>query len=480
VRLLHSVRGRLLLMVMTVVLVAVVAVGWTSRRATRQEFGIMVSRLETEVEGQVGEAASLQADIEQLGAALQKDFRVRGDWEGAGRVFDDSARLLDGRTALIVADSRIVASSDVTLEKASASVSADGRVEITDLERPLTDRADAKDVVAEAQSVAFRGPSYTIRNGQGRDVGVLYLMPAILAEAGPHLVDALRGDDFLGSVDRWILAAVVVAGLLALATTVVLSGRIVRPIEELTDASRRMGHGDLAHRVSVRGSDEIGELARAFNSMAASLERNEALRRNMVSDVAHELRTPLTNLRGQLEAVQDGLSQPTPALVASLHEETMLLNHLVDDLQELALAEAGQLRLKLESVDVGGEIERVAELFEGRGGGGAEDATRAAIIVDVEDGLPPAHGDLQRFRQVLGNLLDNAMEHGGGEIVVTARRVVRLPDAVVSRPAAVSPPAAVPSPGAVSPIAAVPSPAASTKGGYIAVTVADSRTSRSR
>lgn len=452
----RSVRARLLLMVTVVVLVAVVSVGWTSRRGTRVEFGQFVSRLETEVEGPMGEVVAPLRDLESLGEALQESFRSRADWSGAEAVLSEWTEVLDGRTALVVVGaSEVVAASEAGLMAAVVEVHADGGVEITEWvpRDPPPGRAGTA-TVADAQTVAFRGPSRVIRDGDGSEAGVLYLMPALPPELGPHLVDAMGGD-FLGSVDRWILGAVVVVGLLALAAAVVFSGRIVGPIEELTEASRRMGDGDLAHRVEVRASDEIGELARAFNSMATSLERNEQLRRNMVSDVAHELRTPLTNLRGQLEAVQDGLSQPTPDLIASLHEETMLLNHLVDDLQELALAEAGQLRLKLEAVDVGAEIERAAEFFEGRGKTSVvrrseADRTAATIRVDIEDALPPARGDLQRFRQVLRNLLDNAVEHAGGEVVVSARRSARPPSSVTT---------------------SLPAP---TDAGYVAVTVADS------
>ena len=106
-----------------------------------------------------------------------------------------------------------------------------------------------------------------------------------------------------------------------------------------------MAHGDLSVRVPVESQDELGQLAVAFNSMAGNIEQQEQLRRNMVGDVAHELRTPLTNLRGYLEAVRDGLISPDTALVDNLYEETMLLNRLVADLQELAQAEAGQLTL---------------------------------------------------------------------------------------------------------------------------------------
>src|SRR6185295_13686646 len=104
-----------------------------------------------------------------------------------------------------------------------------------------------------------------------------------------------------------------------------LSRRILKPVEALTQAARRLGQGDLASRVPAAGSDEIGELSRAFNTMAEDLARQETLRRTMVSDVAHELRTPLTNLRCQIEAIEDGLLSPSVETVRSLREEVLLL-----------------------------------------------------------------------------------------------------------------------------------------------------------
>ena len=159
----------------------------------------------------------------------------------------------------------------------------------------------------------------------------------------PHVPAGAEG--FLQTVSQSLLLAALAAGLVAMLLTLLLSRRILGPVEALTAAARRMEKGDLTRRVAVHSRDEIGELAHAFNAMAEGLTQLEQGRRRLITDVAHELRTPLSNLRGYLEAVQDGVAAPTPELIASLHEEAVLLSRLVDDLQELALAEAGQLRL---------------------------------------------------------------------------------------------------------------------------------------
>ena len=166
---------------------------------------------------------------------------------------------------------------------------------------------------------------------------------------------------FLTAVNRSVLFGALIAGLAAVAVTLALSSRILRPVERLTEAAQRMEKGDLTVRVPVTSEDEIGQLAHAFNSMAGSLAQQEQLRRNMVTDVAHELRTPLTNLRGYLEAARDGLVPPDDALVDNLYEETMLLSRLVADLQELAQAEAGQLTLLRQPASLAGIVEQAVD-----------------------------------------------------------------------------------------------------------------------
>ena len=130
---------------------------------------------------------------------------------------------------------------------------------------------------------------------------------------------------FISSVNRSLVLAVVAATLVALLLTMIFSRRMLGPIEALTAAARRMERGDLNQRVRIRSGDEIGQLAHAFNGMADGLARLDRLRRSMASDIAHELRTPLSNIRGYLEALQDQVLQPTPRLIASIHEESTVI-----------------------------------------------------------------------------------------------------------------------------------------------------------
>src|SRR5205085_2145298 len=138
------------------------------------------------------------------------------------------------------------------------------------------------------------------------------------------------------ALDRRLIVTFFAAILAALIVTLLLSRRITKPVENLTIAVDEMARGSFPSPVPVDGEDEIARLARSFNAMSSSIETQQELRRRMVSDVAHELRTPLTNLRCELEAVQDGLSNGN---VASLHEEVLHLSRLVEDLQTLAVAD---------------------------------------------------------------------------------------------------------------------------------------------
>jgi two-component system sensor histidine kinase BaeS len=165
--------------------------------------------------------------------------------------------------------------------------------------------------------------------------------------------------------------------------------------------------------VPVEGGDEIAELAGRFNTMAQGLEQSEAARRRMVSDVAHELRTPLTNLLGMVESVRDGLRAADGELLDALAEEAGSLNTLVDDLRDLALADAGELRVARESVDVAALVRRVAASFAGSASG-------VRVVVRGVESLVVA-GDERRLAQVLRNLVQNAVTHSpaGGEVEIT-------------------------------------------------------------
>lgn len=226
-----------------------------------------------------------------------------------------------------------------------------------------------------------------------------------------------------------MLAAAAGVAVLAIAGTALLSRRVLRPIGRLTEAAGRLGRGDLRSRVAVVGSDELAELGRSFNRMADSLQRGEERQRRLVADVAHELRTPLANLRGYLEALKDGVIEPDAELFASLHEEAVLQQRIVDDLQDLALAEAGALAYHRTVIDL-------AELLETTRAAHHAVAEAAGVRLLVAAPSPVlVHADPDRLRQVLGNLVSNALRAtpSGGSVTLAAgsaggRVVVRVAD----------------------------------------------------
>ncbi|MBF9130869.1 HAMP domain-containing protein [Plantactinospora sp. S1510] len=250
-------------------------------------------------------------------------------------------------------------------------------------------------------------------------------------EAAPEPARVIVGvgeEGGAGLVVGPLLAAAAGVAAVAIIATALLSHRVLRPIGILTTASQRLGRGDLSSRVPVRGNDELATLARSFNRMADSLQRGEERQRRLVADVAHELRTPLANLRGYLEALSDGVIEPDPELFASLHEEAVLQQRIVDDLQELALAEAGSLAYHRTTVDL-------AELLETCRTAHGASADAAGVSLTVTAAPVAVYADPDRLRQVLGNLITNALRatRPGGGVTLTLERdahsaVVRVVD----------------------------------------------------
>jgi len=221
------------------------------------------------------------------------------------------------------------------------------------------------------------------------------------------------------AIGRFFLWGGLVAVAIAVAITFFLSRRTLAPVKALTSAAKRLGRGDFSQRVQIKDKSELGELARTFNSMAGDLERAEKLRRNMVADVAHELRTPLSNIRGYLEALRDGMIKPDAETIRSLYEEASLLSRLVDDLQELSLAEAGELKLVCQAEDIGELIRQTVAAVEAQ-----ERAKGLSLSVELPDKLPLVNIDSRRIGEVLHNLLENAVAHTAkeGSITVAAKQ----------------------------------------------------------
>jgi len=200
-----------------------------------------------------------------------------------------------------------------------------------------------------------------------------------------------------------------------------LGRRIGKPVANLTLASRAIAGGRLPAAVSITGRDEIAELGQAFNRMATRLAEDEEQRRRLFADIAHELRTPLSVIQGTLEGMLDRVVEPTPERIAGLHSQALLLKRLITDLRDLSLARAGQLPLHRQTIDVARvtreTVETLAPLADDRA---------VSLRIDVPDGLPWVNADPDRLRQVVLNLVENALRHTpkGGEVRILVEGAV--------------------------------------------------------
>jgi signal transduction histidine kinase len=403
-RLFPTLRGRLIAMVAALVAVMIGSVAVISTRVAHYEirkFDVAVTT--TGASPRLTSNPSFQIDrlSPRSPATIAVFYREHGTWAGVQPAIDEMAKSAGTDVLLFDRERRLVASSSTQLRTARIDLLTNG---ILAIERNLPSGTTRE---------LIRGPQLIMRDANGAIAGSLFLLP--------HRNIALELPR-TRSLDRsffWIFLAAMLFGIVM---AVAIARAISSPVERLTAAARRMESGDLAVRVEPGGGAELEELAHGFNAMAATLGRNEELRRRMVSDVAHELRAPLTNIRCELESMQDGLTAPTAERIASLHDETMHLTSLVDDLQDLALAEAGRLDIDPQPVAVAALARRAAAGIEPR-------ARERGVTIRCE-GDDDVHDDLivladaRRTVQILTNLLTNAVAHmeTAGEIRIAWSR----------------------------------------------------------
>ncbi|MDY7018693.1 MAG: ATP-binding protein [Chloroflexota bacterium] len=358
----HSLQFRIMLAFGLVILVTIGAVFSFFSQTTKSE----INRFEERIE---------RALTARMSVELSRYYHLHGSWEGIQPFVEQWGTLSERRIILADTDGTVVADSQGDLLGESYEPDSPGTI----LKPPRQQDVLGTFYVSEAKS---------------NSLYILY-----------------------NAIGRFLIWGAAVAIAVALLLTFFLSRRISAPIRALTVTARKLGKGDLSQRVQVKDKSEVGELAQTFNSMASDLERAEQLRRNLVADVAHELRTPLSNIRGYLEAVRDGVIKPDADTIRSLDEEAILLSRLVDDLQELSLAEAGELNLVCQAEDIASLIKQTVTAVQ------AEVATKEiSLSLDLPDTLSPVNIDRHRIVQVLRNLLENAIAHTGkgGTITVTA------------------------------------------------------------
>lgn len=253
-------------------------------------------------------------------------------------------------------------------------------------------------------------------------VAVLLVGPGYFADAMGHLPGDPMGEmmseatlvAFTAAMRQALVAATVIAVVTAAVVSLAVASRLARPISSLAAAARRLARGHYAERVPIDDTDELRELATSFNDMAGSLEATERRRLQLVGDVAHEIRTPLTTLDGYLEGLEDGVIEPTAETWRLLRAETGRLTRLVAELSELWRAEARQLPLRTEAVNVAVVAEAVVQEFSPL-------ARARGIDIDVRGDSAVAACDRDRVAQIMGNYLSNGIRHApdGSTITVT-------------------------------------------------------------
>jgi signal transduction histidine kinase len=388
------------LLVIAAGLVVVVVVANT---ASARQFDLFVSRRG-------------QQWAEQLAPELEAHYAFTGSWDGAEALLGSPVDVQFGRGSRFGPPDVRMGSGEHMQGMMDGSGRMMGpnmwgamgiRLVLVDTEgRVAADSAD--ELVGEPLSdeIISRGASLYVGGERvgtlvGTDLGSTSVMPSVTR-------------DFLQAINRSVFLASLVAMGVALVLGTVLFQRITRPLGDMSAAARRVAAGDLETQVPVAGRDELGQLARSFNQMAGGLRQQQALRRKMVADIAHELRTPISIMQGTLEAMLDGILPPDGEELRGLHDETLQLGRLVADLRTLSLADAGQLTLEREPVDVGELVRDVVGRMEVLAD--EQDITLEHAVADT----PSIEGDSQRLAQVLTNLIDNALRFTpeGGEVRV--------------------------------------------------------------
>ncbi|MBW3555476.1 MAG: HAMP domain-containing protein [Actinobacteria bacterium] len=219
---------------------------------------------------------------------------------------------------------------------------------------------------------------------------------------------------------RWNVKPVTragVAALIALAMVQVLARGMTSPLREMAAAAGAMAKGEHGRRVTASSRDEVGELARAFNAMAAELEEVDRLRRDLVANVSHELRTPISALQAVLENVVDGVEPAAPETLSAMLKQVERLGRLVTQLLDLSRLESGSIPLQMEDFELQGVLEDAAQECRLH-------APHVQLAVSVDPPGLAAHGDPERVHQVIANLLENAVRHSpsGGGVELSARR----------------------------------------------------------
>ncbi len=348
------------------------------------------------------------------GSGLQKlvaYYQLQGSWEGVESLlaksvyFDDKKGILLGTELSesewlgLKGEKRL---PDVLLADAGGQIVFDST-------------GKAKGKLLDHREQAYSWPITLADDGDATDkarpIGQLLLFYPVTAPLDQ------REQQFLDRLEFLLLISTALAVTLIVVVGAFLNRRLNAPLQRLATAARAVAAGDLEQQVDAGGSIEVAQVGQAFNEMTAALKEAETLRQNMVADVAHELRTPLSVLQGNLWAILNNAYPLEKAEISRLYDETRLLSRLVEDLRELALADAGQLDLNLQPIDASRIIRNTVDALAL-----VAEVQEVNLSAQLPDDLAPVQADPDRVAQVLRNLLVNALRHTppGGWVTVSA------------------------------------------------------------
>lgn len=369
----RSITLKMVLAFLGIALVSIVLIVLLARWNTGTEF----SRFVTDRRG---------AD---LVASLEDYYRTTGSWDGVGTT-------LGGNINQQAPDNGPPRESFFTLVDKNGQVVLAGpgyhtgkQVPQTELERGLSIEVD------------------------GEKVGTL-VMGRIPFERNP------REEEFIQRTNLMLLYSALSVSIVALLLGIFLSRTLTRPIRELTEATRAVAEGNLGLQVPLRSKDEMGKLAEAFNTMSTDLARSTNARKQMTADIAHELRTPLSLIIGHAEAVHDEVLPPSKENFEIIRDEALRLEHLVNDLRTLSLADAGELSISSQPVSPQKLLNDLQATYQH-----IASQKNVKIQLDAASDIPMLNIDPGRMTQVLTNILDNALRHTpeGGWINLVAQKV---------------------------------------------------------
>jgi two-component system OmpR family sensor kinase/two-component system sensor histidine kinase BaeS len=386
-----------------VVIVAMAAVGLWINQSTSTEFRKYIT----------------QREIGTLGSGLQElveHYEQAGSWQGVESLLGEGVFLNDDEKGI----SFLATSADGLASEEKKRVpdvllaDPNGQIVFDGAERRTGKRMDRREQ-------AYAWP--ITRDDEGDPIGYLLLFYPVTELLGE------REQQFLDRLEFLLLISTALAVVSIVVVGAFLNRRLNVPLQHLADAARAVARGNLDQRVEPAGSVEVAQVSQAFNEMTASLKEAETQRQNLVADVAHELRNPLSVLQGNLWAILNDAYPLEKAEISRLYDETRLLSRLVEDLRELALADAGQLDLNMRPANVAQVIGDTVDTLAL-----AAEAQEINLSAKVSDELAPVQADPDRVAQVLRNLLVNSLRHTppGGSVTVSALAAAKAVEVAVA------------------------------------------------